>query len=220
LWIGGCGKAVVDMSDRANLTLPKPDMIIIHNFAVTPNEVKLDRGIMATVLRDAQKREQSAEEERVGHMVGDRLLEKLIDRLEKDGISAFRASSGVTPSETTFIITGQFLTVDQGNQTARIWIGFGLGASELRVRGQCFQDGTLIARGETRTVPSLKPGMAANVAVGTALGTVGTAAAIGAGAAGFSETFLASVDADATRTADAIHQTIRDYYVRRGWLAQ
>jgi hypothetical protein len=30
------------------------------------------------------------------------------------------------------------------------------------VRGQLYQDGTLNANGETQTVPSLKPGMAAN----------------------------------------------------------
>jgi hypothetical protein len=218
LWVGGCATAIVDVTEQGDLTLPKPDMIIVHNFAVTPNDVKLDRGVMATFVRDAQNRKQTDEEVRVGRMVADRVVEDLIDRLEKQGIMAFRASSGVTPSNTTAIIEGEILTVDEGSQTERVWLGFGLGGSELRTRGQMYQGGKLIAKGETRTTPSLKPGMAASVATGTVLGTVGTSVVVGASASGFSEAFLAGVDADASRTADAIAKNIHAYYVKRGWL--
>ena len=129
----------MDVSDKADLALPKPDIMIIDNIAVTPAEVKLDRGVMKTVLHDAQKRKQTDEEVRVGHMVADRFTDDLIDKLEADGIQAFRASSGVTPSNTSVIITGQFLTVDEGNQTQRVWLGFGLGGSELPSAGRCIR---------------------------------------------------------------------------------
>ena len=81
-----------------------------------------------------------------------------------------------------------------------------------------YQGGKMIAKGETRTIPSLKPGMAASVATGSVLGTVGTAVVVGGTATGFSEAFLAGVDADAARTATAVHKNIHDYYVKRGWL--
>jgi hypothetical protein len=219
--VGGCARAVVDVTMVPNVDLPKPDMILIDNIAVTPADVRLDRGIMASVLSDVRNRKQTAEEVRVGRMVGDRVVERLIDRLDRYGIYAFRSSSGVTPSDTTAVITSQFVFVDQGNQTKRFWLGFGLGGSELRIRGQMFQNGRMIAKGETRTTPSLMPGLAPSVAMGSATGLlskVGVAARAGVG--GFSEKFLAGVDADARRTADAIAENIRQYYASRGWLAK
>src|SRR5262249_16604294 len=129
---------------------------------------------------------------------------------------------GVTPSDTTAIVTMQFITIDQGHQTQRVWLGFGLGASELRVQGQLYQNGELIGKGEARTKPGLQPGMAATVTTGALVGPAGVTGAVvvGAAGAGFSEAFLRGVDADATRTADAVAENFRVYYVKRGWLAK
>jgi hypothetical protein len=216
--IGGCAKAIVEPTQTPSSSLARPDKIIVTDFAVTPSEVKLDKGLMATALRDAQDRAPSEEEMRVGHMVASKLSEKLVEELNKAGIVAVHAKMAAAPSPTSAILTGQFVTVNQGDQTARIWLGFGFGGSELQTRMQVVQAGKIVAQGETRTKAAVKPGMLTSLGVGAAAGTVGTSAAVGAAGAGFSETFLANVEADASRTAAEVTKRIKKYYVERGWL--
>jgi hypothetical protein len=216
--IGGCASADVEPEQAASRTLPRPDMIIVHDFAVTPDEIQLDQGVMATVYRDSQARSPNADQARAGHAVADQLAQKLVDQLNRNGIPAARARSGARPTSITAVIKGQFVTIDQGNQSERVWIGFGMGGSELCTRGQAFQNGQMISQFETRTKASMTPGMVVGLATGAAAGSVGTSAVTGAAGAGFSETFLASVEADAARTADAMARKIFNYYVERGWL--
>jgi hypothetical protein len=219
--VGGCAKAVVDISEKPELTLPKPDKIVVNDFAVTPDEVKLDKGIAATIYRDAQGRTLTENEKLAGKHLANKLSEKIVEGLNKDGIPAVRGKGSVwVPTPSTATLTGQFVTVDQGNQSERVWIGFGVGNDEVRTNCQVIQDGKLVAKGSTRTEGSLKPGMIVGLASGSAAGTVGASAAMGLAGAGLSETFLAGVDADATRTANEIVKKIHGYYVERGWLAK
>jgi hypothetical protein len=215
--LGGCAKAAVDPTMRASKSLPKPDFIIVNDFAVTPSEVKLDRGVMATAVREGGMGESSDEEVRVGHMVAEKMASSLVEELRNAGISAARAGEAGPPSKTTAIINGQFVTIDQGDQTARVWVGFGLGGSELRTHIQISQGGELVAAGDTATTASLKPGMLTSIGAGAAAGS-GAAVAAGAAGTGVSEALLATVEADAKRTAKEVAKKIRKAYVDRGWL--
>jgi hypothetical protein len=215
--LGGCAGASVSQSQRAG-AMPKPDMIIVNDFAVSASEVRLDQGLMAKAMRDGDPRDISAEENQVGHMVADKLSESLVEELRKAGIHAARGSTGmVHPSSTTVILHGEFVTIDQGNQTARVWVGFGMGGSELRTRVQALQAGNVVAQAETATHSSLKPGMLASLGAGAAAES-GAAIAAGAVGTGVSETFLATVTADAQRTAKEIAKKITQAYKDRGWL--
>ena len=170
----GCATAQVDQTKKTEGPLPRPDMVIVNDFAVTSAEVKLDQGMMAKVMRDSDSRSVSEEENKVGHMVASKLSEFLVEELREVGIEATRASSQVMPSSTTLMLSGQFITIDEGNQTARVWVGFGMGGSELRTRIQAIQAGQLIAEAETKTRSNLKPGML------TSLGAAGVAGAVAA----------------------------------------
>jgi Domain of unknown function (DUF4410) len=217
LIMGGCASARVDQTMRTISPLPKPDMVVVYNFAVTASEVKLDQGIMQKAMRDSDSRSVSAEENKVGHMVADKLAGSLVEELRKVGIPAVRASSLTRPSGTTALITGQFVTVDQGNQTARFWVGFGMGGTELRTRIQVIQGGQLVAEGETSTRSNLKPGML--VSLGAA-GAAESVAPIVVGAAGsvVTEGFTGTIEADAKRTAEQVAERVKQAYQNRGWL--
>jgi hypothetical protein len=216
--LGGCASAQVDQTYKSG-ALPKPDMIIVRNFAVTDAEVQLDKGVMATAVRNAGDQSQSDEEVQVGHIISDKLAQKLVDELNKQGIPAVRDGLDVHPSNTTAIISGEFMRVDQGNQSARVWIGFGLGGSSVDTQVQVYQGSRLVAEGTTSTKASLKPGMVASVATGSVAGTVGASVAMGAAGAGLSETFMAGANEDASRTAVQIAKRIKQAYVERGWMA-
>ena len=48
----GCGPtSVQSTSGTAYTGLPRPDRILVYDFAVTPDEVKLDQGISADIIR-------------------------------------------------------------------------------------------------------------------------------------------------------------------------
>src|SRR5882672_9090719 len=149
--IGGCAKANVENVKATPSYLAKPDMIVVNNFAVNPADVKLDRGLMATTMRDDGNRTPNQEEIQIGNLVAEKLAATLVEELREVGIAAARPGPTIKPTDTTVILNGEFLTVDQGNQTERVWIGFGLGGSQLRTRIQALQGGQLIAQADTST---------------------------------------------------------------------
>jgi hypothetical protein len=215
--LGGCATATVDQTKKTTEPLPQPDMVIVNDFAVTSAEAKLDRGMMAKVMRDSDSRSVSEEEDKIGHMVADKLSESLVEELRKVGVKAARAGSQVKPSESTIMLTGQFITIDKGNQTARVWIGFGMGGSELRTRMQISQGGKLVAEAETATKSSLKPGMLTSLGVGAVASTV-VPIVVGGVATGVSEALLGTIEADAKRTAKEVAKKVEKAYRDRGWL--
>ncbi len=215
--LGGCPKATVTQTKATLGPLPRPDMIVVYDFAVTPAEVKLDQGIMQKALRDSSSRAVSKEETALGHAVANKLSEDLVAELRKAGIAATRAGLQVYPSETTVILTGEFVTIDEGDQTKRIWVGFGLGGTELRTRVQLIQGGRLIAEGETKTRSSLKPGML--VSGGLAAGAQSVVPLVVGGTAHtVSETVRGTIEADAARTAEQVAERVKKAYQERGWL--
>jgi hypothetical protein len=215
--LGGCATATLDQTKKTTGPLPRPDMIIVNDFAVTSTEVKLDKGVMAKVMRDSDSRSISEEENKVGHILTDKLSQFLVEELRNVGVAATRAGSQVSPSETTIMLTGQFITIDKGNQTARVWIGFGMGGSELRTRLQFSRGGELLAEAETVTESSLKPGMLTSLGI-SAAGTTVAPIVLGAVATGVNEKLLGTIEEDAKRTAKEVAKKVEKAYQDRGWL--
>lgn len=130
LQVAGCGSATVTPTRRATGTLPKPDRVLVYDFAVTPDDVSLDRGIGTKAMRGSGSAAQTAEEIRIGRTVAQALSKNLVKELRNLGINAHHASQARPPKNTTASIKGRFLRIDQGNRTARTMVGFGLGGSQ------------------------------------------------------------------------------------------
>ena len=217
LILGGCASAKINPLKKATGPLPRPDMVIINDFAVKSADVKLDQGVMAKVMRDNDSRAVSEEEDKIGHLVADKLSQFLVEELRNKGIPATRAGSNVKPTGTTLTLTGQFLTIDKGNQTKRVWVGFGMGGSELGTRMQAWQGGKMIAEAETVTTSSLKPGMLTSLGVGAAATSVAPLV-VGGVTTGLSEKVLGTIEADAKHTAKEVAKRVEQAYRDRGWL--
>jgi Domain of unknown function (DUF4410) len=219
--IAGCGSATGVPTQRASLELPRPDRVLVYDFAVTPEQVSLDRGILPRVMRTVAP-PQTEEEIKVGEVVARALSDTLVLELRAHGIDAHLASKSAPAGETTGSIRGRFVHIDEGDQTMRTVIGFGFGGSQVRTHVQIFQgpdsDARLVAEGDTVTQSGLKPGMGPAVGVGAIAGRAGTAAAVSGAATVVSETFFQTVEADAKRTAKEIADHINRYYKERGWI--
>jgi hypothetical protein len=216
----GCAGARVNVAQQAPSAVLQPDFIIVERFGVSPEDVKLDRGLSAQALRGLQERALNDEERKVGAAVATVMEEETVRLLRAAGIPAYLDSYAPTASRTTALLQGQFLSVDEGDRTQRVWLGFGLGGSKLQMKVQFLQGGVVVTEGEVQTTSGLKPGIVASLGVGAATGGIGMAAAIGGGLAVGSEALLVSVEKDAKRAAKAVSERIIQAYKDRGWLNQ
>ncbi len=219
VFASGCAKTDVDVTRRTLSPLPIPDQLVVRNFAVTRNEVELDGGIAPAMVRAVSGEVESVEAQNVGHAAADALADELVKRLVDKGIPAVRGDRSLRVSSTTAIVVGQFRTLDEGNQTLRTLVGFGLGGSEVRTHAQVYQGGMLIAEADTLANSGYKPGAGITLGVGAAAGSAVVAAGMAAGTTTVSELFMTSVNAGARRTAREIADEIVKGYEKRGWLA-
>jgi hypothetical protein len=214
----GCAGARVGVTQQAPSEVPQPDFLIVERFGVSPEDVKLDRGLSAQALRGLKERPLNDEERKIGAAVATVMGDETVRLLRAAGIPAYLDSYAPTASRTTALLQGQFLSVDEGDRTQRVWLGFGLGGSKVQIKMQILQGGVVVAEGEVQTTSDLKPGMLASLGVGAATGNIATAAAIGGGTAVASEALLVSVEADAKRAAKAVADRLIQGYKDRGWL--
>jgi hypothetical protein len=217
-----CAPTQVDTISEYYGSLPRPDQILVYEFAVSPDEIQLDRGISARIEDLVNKTPRTDEERAVGRAVANALASHLVEEIQALGLPSQRAR-GVAPAKGNVLeIEGQFISIDEGNRTERVVIGLGAGRTDVRTYVQVFD-----ARGGRRVIASefetdarsgYKPGVAETMGVGAAAGHLGTSAAIGSAFAAGSETFAANVEADATRTAKAIAKQLRQFFVDQGWI--
>jgi hypothetical protein len=202
--------------------LPSPNMIIVYNFAATPEEVKLDPGLSGQIVEAAKKEPRTEQERQIGQACADALAKHLVEELQGMGYVVTR-SQGTNSSMdgNSLLIQGQFVTIDEGNQTRRVTIGLGMGRSDVRVVSQVYETlpkGPVLVEQFTGDAKSgFKPGMAETLGAGAAVGSVGTAAAVSGVVTVGSEAFSANVDADASRMAKDLAKRIQDLYRNRGW---
>jgi hypothetical protein len=146
------------------------------------------------------------------------MADEMVKELRGAGIPAERMPRSAPYDPRALVVTGRFLTMDEGNQTLRTLVGFGAGGSEVRTQAQFWMGGRLVAEGETTARSGRKPGAAVTLGVGAAMGTAATAAAVAAATTGISEGLLTSVEADARRTGSELADRIVRAYRERGWL--
>src|SRR4051794_23059150 len=69
------------LSSYQGPALPRPDGVLVHDFAVTPQEVKLDRGISARAMQAVQDPPRSDLEAGVGRKVAQTISESVVKEL-------------------------------------------------------------------------------------------------------------------------------------------
>lgn len=218
--LGGCAPTQVNTLAQYSGPVPRPSNVLVYNFAVSPDEVQLDRGISAKIQDMINKPPRTKEERAVGHAVAEALATHLVKELNAIGVPATRAYGSPSTMGNAIEIEGQFLSVDEGNRTERVVIGLGAGRTDVKTLTQVYdaRSGSrmLVEEFDTDAKSGRKPGMAEMMAVGVLTHhlLVSTLAS-GALAAG-SEAFTAGVDADARRTAQEIVKQLGQFFVAQG----
>lgn len=105
--------------------LPKPQAIVVQDFAVQAGEVQLDPTFSGTIdetLKGNKLPPNSADGAKVGRQVADALAQKPVIEIQDLGFEAQRGSTLPAGVSSGLEITGQFVGVDQGNRTERVAI--------------------------------------------------------------------------------------------------
>jgi hypothetical protein len=149
----GCAQTTLTSTFPATKGLPRPDRVLVYDFAVTP-EQEFERRAGSPV--------QTEEDVRVGKALARALSERLVLELRGRGIEADRASETARPGDTTASIRGAFLHTDRSDSTTHVPVGFTLRGGQVRTRVNLFQGAGLklqiVGEGETVTPSGLKPG--------------------------------------------------------------
>ena len=217
----GCARTSVQDVNVQGVGMPRPSLIVVHDFAVSADAVVPDQAIGSRII-DMVKETPSGEQRlKISHDVARVVTDNLVQEIAKLGIPTVSAANATPVAGPSLAIEGQFLTVDEGNRLRRMIIGFGAGASEVRILVQVFEntnEGRRLAEDFYTTVKSSrKPGAGPMVGVGAAAGSAAGAAAMSTGV-GIATEFSQTVEGDARHAAQEITKTLKKFFVEQGWI--
>lgn len=221
--LAACTQTTVEQM-AAPGTLPRPQVVVVQNFAVTPEEVQLDRGLSARIDQALDARRgmsQNAQEVEIAHQTADALAEKLVAEIRDLGLPAERGAMLPPGVRSGLLVTGQFVAIDEGNRTERVAIGLGVGRSDVRVQVQLFEitpSGRRLAEElEVDAKSGLAPGMAETMGAGALAGHLLVATAASGALHVVTETTSDTVVADADRAAKGIGKKLATFFAQQGW---
>ena len=118
-------------------------------------------------------------------------------------------------------IEGQFLTIDEGNRTRRLVIGFGAGASHVRIAVQMLETTAgqhrLVEDFYTNASSSRKPGFGPMAGVGAAAGAA-TAVTAGVGLGTTALMGPQDAESDTKQAAVAITKELARFFAKQSWI--
>ncbi len=198
----------------------RPDRVVVYDFAVTPQDVKLDDGVVATIRRERPRllgvfnSQPSADDQQLGiaRSIADALADDLVDALQARGLRAARAAAAPAPTPATLVVQGQFASIDEGSKAQRVVIGFGAGSSKVKLLTQLGQNGTLLAHFDIDAGSGHKPGAVTALAGGPK--TLAAAGGVRAVLEKTNPTLAKDVKAAADKLADRVVGIGRT----QGWL--
>ena len=218
VFLAGC--ASVKVTDSENLVtekLPRPNQILVYNFAATP----ADAPELAKEYA-ADDTPQTAEQIQLGRQLGAQIANEVAAAFRAMGLPADAVPIGTPLELNDIVFKGYLIAVQEGSAAHRVTIGFGTGASELRTAVVAFQmtpqgmrrlgSGTGVAGGNT--TPGGAMGVAALVATGNPAGLIVTSGMKAYGEVRGSST----LDGRAKDTAKEIADRLRPRFREQGWI--
>jgi hypothetical protein len=138
LIIAGCASTKVTGRDEIVMgKIPRPNTIWVYDFAATPDDVPDESALAGQDLDHSTP--QSAKEIATGRQLGAEIAAQLVEQINGMGMLAERGTSGTKPQINDILIKGYLISYNAGSAAKRFAIGFGSGASDLKVAVEGFQ---------------------------------------------------------------------------------
>lgn len=191
--------------------LPKPEKILVHDFAINPDDVQVDK------IQSHRPRHLITGDEKLDSIAAGAskaYSQELVKALEKTGIPVEHVAAGAPPSDNAMVIEGSFTSLKEGNKTERDAIGLGAGSADVQTKVDVHiktpSDSVLLSQLQTETEAAQNVGSAVPVAAG-----LNPAAAVAKSTVGDRKK---TVNAYASKTADAAAKEIIKSMAAQGWV--
>lgn len=207
--------ATVNVTPLASYTgskpLPKPEKILVYDFAINPQDVQVDK---MQALRPRHLIAGDKNPDAIAESANKKFSQELVKALAKSGIPVEHVIAGTAPSENALLVQGSFVSLQEGNKTERVTIGMGAGGADVQskvdVHLKTPADTFLVSQFKTNTTAAQNMGAAVPVAVG-----MNPAAAAAKSTVGDRKKTL---NAYATKTADTTAKEIFKSMAAQGWI--
>jgi Domain of unknown function (DUF4410) len=187
--------------------LPKPEKILVYDFAVNPDDVQVDK------MQSIRPRHLITGDQKPDSIAAS-ASKTYSQELVKAGIAVEHVAAGTPPSDNAMVIQGSFTSLKQGNKTERDTIGMGAGSADVQTKVDVHiktpSDSVLLSQFQTDTKPAQNVGSAVPVAAG-----LNPAAAVAKSTVGDRRK---TVNAYASKTADATAKEIIKSMAAQGWV--
>ena len=218
--VGCASPNITERQEYRGGKIPRPAHILVYNFAATAAEVPTESALAKqnVELNPSQTVEQIA----AGRQVGAQVATVLVKEIRDMGLPAQHASSHTKPQIGDLVIKGYVVSIDEGSAVKRVAIGFGSGASELKVMAEVYlmTDTGLrkLASGALDSSASKTPGAAVGAA--TFVATANPAGLIvSSGMKVYGETSGSSkIEGRADDLAKDIAKVLRVKFKEQGWI--
>jgi len=221
----GCAPTNVQQQTTTYTQLPRPDLVLVYDFAVSPDEVQLDTGLSAELMQKYAAHKgtpPTVQELQLGHKVANVVADEIVKQIRTYGIWAERGYGWPAGRGKVLMVKGQFTTIDQGNRTERVAVGLGAGRSDVQAYVQLVEltpsgvQQVETLRADARS--GFKPGMAEMMGVGAIANHLLMSTVVSGTLAGVSEMTAATVEADGRRLADKIAYDIGQFFSMQAWI--
>jgi Domain of unknown function (DUF4410) len=221
LMTAGCASTkVTSRSEQVYGQLPRPDTIWVYDFAATPADVPDESSLAGQYSEHSTP--QTDEEIATGRKLGVEIAAQLVEQIRAMGMPAARAMAGTTPQINDIVIRGYLISYNEGSAKKRFVVGFGSGASDVKVAAEGFQ---MTAQG-LRKLGSGTTDAEGGKAPGADLGIVGLLAThnpagliISSGMKIYGEESGSStVKGRAKQTAEEIADVLKKRFKEQGWI--
>jgi hypothetical protein len=219
----GCASTkVTDRNELVTGPLPRPEHILVHDFAATAADIPAESALAGQP--DVDTTPQTAEQITEGRKLGAQIASELVAQIRAMGLPAEQVSDGVKPQLNDIVLQGYLVSIQEGSAAKRVVIGFGSGASELKTVVEGFQMTATglrkIGSGEVQAGGSKTPGAALGLV--TFAATANPAGLIvSSGMKVYGEASGSSkVEGRAKATAKEISDVLKKRFQQEGWITQ
>jgi len=220
--VGACARTVVrPETEMQGFGLPRPQEILVCNFALTGAEAAENQGPVKKMDNETSGTSEGERDREIGRQVANALGEELVRGLRDLGFTVERRPRGTPIGRHQLLIDGEFRDVDKGNRLERLVIGFGAGASKVDTEVHVYYGAgrRKLLDFRTHADSGKMPGAAATMGAGAAVGggiTAGMAAA--SAAEGIVKEYHSEVERMGGHSADQAVAYLSEFFAKQGWI--
>lgn len=194
--------------------VPKPDRVVVYDFAIDPSVVKTDR--MPGIRQRMKGNSKEDVAKQVQSQITSDMVKSLQKRLKDSGIPVEKGTPDMQVSGNALTIRGTITKLDAGHRMRRGTVGLGAGASDVEtnthISVEAGSNNVLLAELITVAKSGKKPGAAVTMGAGAA-------PAVAAGATG-ATAHKSTAQGDSARTGSTLAKYVANQMKARGWIAE